>query len=128
MQLDAPNPVAQVNQRRARIAPHHPVRALEVRNPRMTLGLRNRLLSSRCRIETLRPIRANTTTRQPRRRAIPQRARSPAIPSDFMRATVQRTPAASHISNGPSSQLNPACIASSIDGASRYTSPMRSAA
>ena len=46
----------------------------------------------------------------------------------FMRATVSATPAASHISKGPSSQLKPARIAASMEGASSATSPMRSAA
>ena len=45
-----------------------------------------------------------------------------------MRATVSATPAASHISKGPSSQLKPARMAASMEGASSATSPMRSAA
>jgi hypothetical protein len=49
-------------------------------------------------------------------------------PSPFIRATVSRTPAASHISNGPSSQLKPAFMARSIETASPATSPIRSAA
>ncbi len=49
-------------------------------------------------------------------------------PRAFMRATVSATPAASHISKGPSSQLKPARMAASMDGASSATSPMRSAA
>src|SRR5208282_6545430 len=36
------------------------------------------------------------------------------LPSFFMRATVGSTPAASHSSNGPSSQLNPTLMARSI--------------
>src|SRR5579871_3671918 len=36
------------------------------------------------------------------------------LPSFFMRATVASTPAASHSSKGPSSQLNPILIARSI--------------
>src|ERR1700676_475 len=36
------------------------------------------------------------------------------LPSFFMRATVASTPAASHSSNGPNSQLNPNRIARSI--------------
>ena len=49
-------------------------------------------------------------------------------PSAFMRLTVEATPAASHISNGPSSQLKPARMARSMEAASPATSPMRSAA
>src|ERR1700722_3581442 len=49
-------------------------------------------------------------------------------PRAFMRATDSATPTASHISNGPISQLKPARIAESIDGAASATSPMRSAA
>ena len=45
-----------------------------------------------------------------------------------MRLTVSATPAASHISKGPSSQLKPARMAASMEGASSATSPMRSAA
>ena len=48
--------------------------------------------------------------------------------SSLMRAIDSLTPTASHISNGPSSQLKPARIATSIEGASSATSPMRSAA
>ena len=50
------------------------------------------------------------------------------VPRAFMRATVSATPAASHISKGPSSQLKPARMAASMEGASSATSPMRSAA
>src|SRR3984957_10434311 len=49
-------------------------------------------------------------------------------PRAFMRATDSATPAASHISNGPISQLKPARMAASIEGASLATSPIRSAA
>ena len=62
------------------------------------------------------------------RRSGRARVRRRADASAFMRFTVSMTPAASHISKGPSSQLKPARMAASMEGASSATSPMRSAA
>ena len=47
------------------------------------------------------------------------------LPSFFMRATVSSTPAASHSSNGPSSQLKPNFIARSISTTVSEISGMR---
>ena len=114
VQLDAPDPVAQIHQRRAGIAPHHPMRAPEIRNPRVA---RLRGIGSQLpvyRIEALRPVVEYHDPYSVRREDLQLRG-SPAAPAPSCAQQSSVTPAASHISNGPSSQLKPACMARSIE-------------
>jgi hypothetical protein len=112
VQLDAADAVAEIDERRAGVgADHGTVRAAEIGNARvagaemgMALELAGRRGWKHCA----------AVGRVPGGRSGGEQAfnaRADGQPRAFMRATVEATPAASHISKGPSSQLKPARMA-----------------
>ncbi len=125
--LDAADAVAQIDQRCAGIGADHLVRAAEIGNPRVA-GNRGDgfqrssrgLVSRRCRPDAYQETLAGSQQRF--------NARAWRHAERLHARDCRGTPAASHISNGPSSQLKPARMAWSIEGASAAASPMLSAA
>ena len=127
MQFDAGDAVAEIDERSAGVGADDSVGAAKIGDAGVAGNGGNWNGLAGRRLEAVRLRRASTKLVREAASSFSTGAPT-GSPRAFMRATVSATPAASHISKGPSSQLKPARMAASMEGASSATSPMRSAA